>query len=194
MESNERPTTQEIEFLTLSFNRFYDIFEEVMSDDFMQKNDFYRFSRIKDAFAVYAELLYYDPIKKYIELLKETRPPSETEIGNDLFNFIRNVITHYPFFDRWDDIWISNSLANWYKEGQSIDRFLEKYKGHQTIKYRFWEASKKRMTFVIINFPGTYNKGTRVFLNYYLTENEGIKFSLLLMKQIIDSQVEQIKK
>jgi hypothetical protein len=165
-----------------------------MSDIFIEKSDLYRFSRIKDAFAVYTELLNYEPIKVFIDHLKVTRPPVEAEIGNDLFKFIRNVITHYPFFDRWDDVWISNSLANWYQEGQSIDRFLEKYKGHPTIKYRFWEASKKRMTFVLINFPDTYKKGTRVYLNYYLTENEGIKFSLLLMKKIIDSQVEQIKK
>ncbi len=57
MNENLRPNKAEKEFLTLTYNRFYDIFEEVMNDAFWKKRKSYRFSRIKDGFAVYSELL-----------------------------------------------------------------------------------------------------------------------------------------
>ena len=143
MDNQIRPTQAEIEFLTLSYNRFYDIFEEVMSEKFLNNNALYRYSRIKDAFAIYTELLNYEPIKWVIEHLKTSRPPMESEIGSELFKFIRNVISHFPFFDSWDDVWINKNIVNWYREGQTIDRFIEKYKGHDVVKYRFWEANKR---------------------------------------------------
>jgi len=65
-----RPTPAEVEFLTLSYNRFYDIFDEVIADSFVDKDNWYRFSRIKEAFTVYTELLNYEPIKWVIEHLK----------------------------------------------------------------------------------------------------------------------------
>jgi len=117
----------------------------------------------------------------------------EAEIGSELFKFIRNVINHFPFYDRWDDVWINKSIINWYREGQTIDKFLEKYKGHQIVKYRFWEADKKRMTYLSINFPDQYNDIVKIYLKDFLTEKEGIKFSFILMRQIIDTQVESIK-
>jgi hypothetical protein len=54
MDQNIRPTQAEIEFLKLSYNRFYDIFDEVMADTFFDNDDLYRLSRIKDAFAVWS--------------------------------------------------------------------------------------------------------------------------------------------
>ena len=192
MDNQIRPTQAEIEFLTLSYNRFYDIFEEVMSDNFFDNNALYRYSRIKDAFAVYTELLNYEPIKWVIGHLKTARPPMESEIGSELFKFIRNVISHFPFYDSWDDVWINKTIVNWYKMGQTIDRFLEKYKGHDVVKYRFWEADKKRMTYLSIKFPVDYNDSNKIYLKDFLTEKEGIKFSFLLMRQIIDTQIESI--
>lgn len=193
MDNQIRPTQAEIEFLTFSYNRFYDIFEEVMSDNFFDNNALYRYSRIKDAFAVYTELLNYEPIKWVIEHLKTARPPMESEIGSELFKFIRNVISHFPFYDSWDDVWINKTIVNWYREGQTIDKFLEKYKGHDVVKYRFWEADKKRMTYLSINFPRDYSDKNRIYLKDFITEKEGIKFSFILMRKIIDTQVESIK-
>ena len=193
MEQDIRPTEEELEFLTLSYNRFYDLFGEVMADNFFDNDKLYRLSRIKDAFAVYAELLNYEPIKWTIEHLKKVRPPMEAEIGSELFKFIRNVIAHFPLFDSWDDIWINKNLVNWYRKGQTVDKFLEKYKGHEPVKYRFWEAEKKRMTYLTINFPEEYNGKAKIYLSNFLTEKDGIKFSFILMRNIIDSQVESVK-
>jgi hypothetical protein len=110
----------------------------------LKKNKQYRFCLIKDAIAIYAGLLNYIPINWVIENIRKTRPPMEAEIGSELFKFIINVLTHFPYFNRWDDVWISKKIVNWNKEGQSIDKFLERYKGRDPVKYRFCEAKKRK--------------------------------------------------
>ncbi len=191
MRNDLRPNKAELEFLTLAYNRFYDIFEEVMSDSFWEKNECYRFSLVKDGFAVYSELLNYEPIKWVIEHIKKSRPPMEGEIGSGLFKFIRNVIMHFPFFDSWNEVWVNQSIINWHKDAQSIDKFIRKYKGRGAVKYRFWEADKKQMTYLSINFPKQYEDNTEIYLKDFLSEKEGIKFSFMLMRQILDTQVEK---
>ncbi len=179
----------ELGFLNLAYNRFYDIFEKVMSDSFWQRDGWYRFSRAKDGFAIYSELLHYEPIKCVLEELKKSRPPMEAEIAGDLFRFIRNVVLHFPFFDSWEQVWVNKSIINWCSEGKSIDNFLRSYTGKDPVKYRFWEADKKRMTYLSITFPRTYADDTQVFLKDILTEAEGVKFAFVLMRQVIDTQV-----
>jgi hypothetical protein len=193
MKKELRPNQSEIEFLKLAYNRFYDIFEEIMDDSFWEKDCGHRFSKTKEGFSVYSELLNYEPIKWFIEYIKKARPPMEAEIGGELFKIIRNIINHFPFFDCWDDVWVNKLIINWHSEGKSIDKFFEKYKGKEVVKYRFWEAKKKKMTYMSINFPTHYDKDTKIFLKDILSEKEGIKFSFILMKQILDTQVEEIK-
>ena len=148
MHEDLRPNKAELQFLTLAYNRFYDIFEEVMDDSFWEREAWYRFSRVKDGFAVYSELLNYEPIKWVLEKMKTSRPPMESEIGGELFRVIRNITAHFPFFDSWDDVWINKSIVNWFREGQSIDRFLCKHQGTGVVKYRFWEAAIAGCLFV----------------------------------------------
>ena len=69
-----RPTSAEIKFLTFAYNRFYDIYEEVMDDSFWQKDPWYRFTKIKDGFAIYSELLNYEPLTWVIDAIKIQRP------------------------------------------------------------------------------------------------------------------------
>jgi hypothetical protein len=52
MDKELRPNKSELAFLTLSYNRFYDIFEEAINDSFWEKEEWYRFSKVKDGFAV----------------------------------------------------------------------------------------------------------------------------------------------
>lgn len=188
-----KPNNTELEFLTLAYNRFYDLYDEVMDDDYWQKSEWERFSKIKQAFAIYAELLNYEPIKHVIEQLKTARPPMESEIGSELFKFVRNVVSHFPFFNSWDAVWFSKPIINWYREGLTIDRFLKKYEGHHEVKYRFWEEKKKRMTYLEISFPEAYNDESKIFLNKMISEKEGVKFSFILMRRIMDTQVEEVK-
>ncbi|MCU7614830.1 hypothetical protein N0B16_10315 [Chryseobacterium sp. GMJ5] len=191
--SDIEPNKKELQFLTLAYNRFYDIYEEIMDDTFWNKNEWERFSKIKQAFSIYAELLNYEPLKWVIEKLKTARPPMESEIGSELFKFVRNVLAHFPFYKSWDDVWVNNSLVNWYKDGQTIDKFLKKYEGHSEVKYRFWEPEKKKMTYLTVSFPPEYLNDSKVFLKDVITEKEGVKFSFILMRQIMNTQVEEIK-
>lgn len=187
-----RPNKVEVEFLTLAYNRFYDLYEEVMNAEFWEKDEWERFSKIKQAFSIYAELLNYKPLKYVIEHLKTARPPMESEIGSELFKFVRNVVSHFPFYNSWDNVWINQSIINWYKKGLTIDRFLKKYAGHDEVKYRFWEENKKKMTYLSIRFPKTYSDDSKIYLKDIITEKEGVKFSFILMRKIMDTQVEEI--
>lgn len=184
------PNEEEIEFLNLAYNKFYDIFEEAFQDKFWEKPPEYRFLKIKQVFEIYSELLNYEPLKTVLEIIKVKRPPMEAEIGSNLFKTIRNILTHYPFFETWNDVWVNKKLVNWYRKGQSIDYFFRKYAGKPTVKYRIWEEDKKKMTYISINFPKEYSN-EKIYLKDILTEYEGIKFSLILMKNILDTQVEK---
>ena len=193
METQIRPNPTEQEFLSLTYNKFYDIFEEIFEDLFWEKKETYRFNKIKQAFAIYSELLNYEPIKWYIKHLKTARPPMEAEIGGELFKVIRNIISHFPYFDTWEEVWVKKSIVNWDRKGMTIDRFFNKYEGKEEVKYRFWEERKKTMTYLSVSFPIKYNDDSKILLKDIITEKEGVKFSLILMKQILNSQVEEIK-
>ena len=188
---DKRPTKSEELFLTLGYNRFYDLFDEIMDDDFWKKEGWYRFSKVYNIFSVYTELLDYEPFRYVLEAIKKKRPPMESEIGDPLFKFVRNVLAHFPVFETWDDVWISKELVNWHKEGLTIDRFLKKYAGHDEVKYRFWEVDKKKMTYMSIRFPKDYNEN-KIFLKDMVAEKDGVKFSLIMMRQILNTQVESV--
>ena len=190
MKDELRPSIAEKELLTLAYNRFYDLYDELMSDSFWENKDSYRFARIKEVFSIYTEIGNYRPLKSVIDYLKRNRPPMLGEIAGELFPFIRNILTHFPFFQTWDDVFINKNIANWYKKGQTIDKFLTKYQGHQPVKYRFWESETKRMTYLSINFPQQYSSGIKIYLKDILVEKDGVRFSLVLMKGILGTQVE----
>jgi len=47
------------------------------------------------------------------------------------------------------------------------------------------------MTYLSINFPKQYEDNTKIYLKDFLSEKEGIKFSFILIRQILDTQVEK---
>ena len=186
-----RPNKSEELFLTLGYNRFYDLFDEIMADGFWEKEKWYRFSIVSNIFAVYAEILAYEPFKYVLEAVKKQRPPMESEIGGPLFKFVRNILAHFPVFETWDDVWVSKELVNWQREGLTVDRFLKKYAGHGEVKYRFWEADKKRMTYMSIRFPEEYGSN-KIYLKDIISEKDGVRFSVIMMRRILNTQVESI--
>ena len=189
--SELRPNKAERKYLKLAYNGFYDIFEEVFDEHFWKKDKYYRFCKIKEAFSIYSELLNYPPFEDVIKYMKDKRPPMEAEIGSELFKFVRNVVTHLPFFESWEEVWIDKDIINWRKKGLSIDKFLKKYEGRESVKYRIWEAKKKKMAYMSINFPDKYSEGKKIFLKDILSEKDGTKFSIVLMRKILDTQVEK---
>lgn len=188
-----RPNKSEVLFLTMAYNRFYDLFDEIMEDGFWENDNYYRFIKVSNIFAVYAEILAYEPFKYVLEAVKKQRPPMESEICGPLFKFVRNILTHFPVFETWDDVWVSKELVNWQRKGLTVDRFLKKHAGHGELKYRFWEADKKRMTYMNIRFPEEYGSN-KIYLRDIITEKDGVRFSVIMMQRILNTQVESVGK
>ena len=67
---------------------------------------------------------------------------------------------------------------------------FNKYESKEDVKYRFWDARKKEMTYLTICFPKKYDEDTKIYLRDILSEKDGIKFSFILMRKILDTQVE----
>lgn len=192
-DGEKHPNIAELKYLNLAYNRFYDIFDEVLTDSFWVKDKYYRFCKIRDAFSIYTELLSYEPIQWIIEYLRTHRPPMEAEIGSELFKLVRNVLAHFPVFESWEDVYIDYDLANWNKPGQTIDKFFRKYEGHSPVKYRYWQPDIKKMTYISINFPTDYSQGGQVWLKDLISEREGVIFSMIFMKRVLDTQVEDMR-
>ena len=125
--------------------------------------------------------------------MEKSRPPMQAELGREVFKFVRNVVTHIPFFKSWNEVWFDRDLVNWYKNAQSIDRFLKRHEGKEPLKFRMWQKKEKKMLYTSINFPNGYSKGKRVYLKEMITEKEGILFSTVFMIQVLLTQVEYVK-
>ncbi|WP_167957295.1 hypothetical protein [Anaerosporobacter faecicola] len=191
-DDNTRPTKAEVQFLNLAYNEFYNIFDEIfIGDIFYSQSSYYRFSRIREAFCIYGEVQSYEPIQWALKDIEEHRPFMESVIAKDLFKAIRNIFSHFPYFSAWDDVWLSEELVNWYKPNQSIDKFIKKYADKDTVKYRFWDDLSKTMTYISIRFPTLSEYKTRIYLKDMLTEKDGVKFSMILMKKVMDTCVEK---
>jgi len=188
------PNEKELEVLTLFYNRFYDLYDEITNDNFQQEDAQLRFFKLREAFSIYKELLSYEPIKDYIKWMKKGgRPPLEGVIADGLFSFIRNLLLHFPVFKTWDEVFINKNLATWSKVGQ-IDKFLQKstqikIDGKGTLHYRIWETKKEKMTYFTINFPEKYDE-QNIYLKDIISEEVGMKFCMALMREILDTHVE----
>lgn len=188
------PNEKEKEALALFYNKFYDLFDEITHDDFFTKNERLRFLILKEAFSVYKEVLSYEPVKDYLQWMKKGgRPIFDGLIADNLFSFIRNLLSHFPVFDTWNEVYITKDLATWSKPGQ-INNFLKKgmqlrIDGKASIEYRIWEEKTRKMTYFSVNFPEKYDDN-RIYLKNIITEEVGSKFCMALMRQILDSQIE----
>lgn len=49
------------------------------------------------------------------------------------------------------------------------------------------------MTYISIKFPSNYNNNHKIYLREILEEKDGVKFSIIMMKQVLDTQVENVK-
>ena len=180
--------SKEYEFLNLATNRFMKLYEEINNCSFMDLNAETRLYKIKDFFSIYTEMLLYPPMKDHIDFIEKTRPPMESVIVSDLVKFIRNILAHFPFFTTWDEIYISKQLVNWASSGRSIDKFLEKYQGHEDVLYRFKVNSTGEWRYPTIKFPPIYNDD-KIFLKDIINERDGILLCVVLMFKVVSSQI-----
>ena len=97
-----------------------------------------------------------------------------------------HTLSYNRFYDLLDEV-MNEKI--WDKEGQFIDKFLKNYTGTDEVKYRFWEEDKKLITYLSIRFPKPYTGTDKIYLKDILNEKEGVKFSFILMKKNLDSEV-----
>ncbi len=192
--SEVKPNRKEKIALELFYDRFYDLYEELSQGEFFDRDALYRFYRVREIFSVYKELLGYEPIQYHIKYDKNGgRPPLEGLIVDNLFSFVRNLLLHFPVFDKWEDVYISKDLATWNKAGTIHEFLLKSSKikidGNGVIKYRIWEKSKKLMTYIQLHLPEEYNDNSKIFLKDIISEKDGIKLCISFMKQVLDTQV-----
>lgn len=187
---NIHPNNTELIILNLGYKRFFEIYDEFISEDFWNLSAENRLFKLKNCFEIYTELLKYEPIKFYMDYLKKHRPPQEGFIANEYFLFIRNVLSHFPYFRCWNDIYLNEENAIWnLPKNSSILKFLKKYSNSETIKYRLWDSKKKKFTYIDIKFPHSGDK--KIFMKDLVSEKEGMLFCMVLMKQVLESQLEK---
>ncbi len=59
----QRPNKKEVEALTLFYNRFYFLYDEISNENFKTQEPCFRFYRLREAFSVFKEISNYEPIK-----------------------------------------------------------------------------------------------------------------------------------
>jgi hypothetical protein len=184
-------------FLELAFRRLKTIREEICfkNSSFWQKDSYYRFARIKEAFVLFTEISSHKSMRLFPNLYDEKF--LFPFLTNEVFRFVRNVISHFPLFDSWDDVWISKSLINWNKAGQSIDKFLKNNVGKETLGYAYKEEFEDKSVFptmVDFNFPKSYDENSKIYLKEMISEKDGIIFSIRIMVFIIEGTQKTINK
>ncbi|MBQ6109909.1 MAG: hypothetical protein IJL05_00835 [Alphaproteobacteria bacterium] len=185
-----KPNQTELQILNLGYKRFFTIFDEFLNDSFWELSPEQRLMKLKICFETYTELSKYEPIKLYIQFLKNSRPPEEALLAEKYFSFIRNVLSHFPFFVSWNDVYITNDLVCWDKpKNSSVQKFLETYKNKESIKFRVWNEKKRTMTYMDIKFPDDTQK--QIYLKDLISEKEGMLLCMMLMKKVLDSQLLQ---
>lgn len=123
----KRPNEKEIEALNMFYERFYQLYDEILDEDFTEKEPEIRFYMLKEAFSLYKEISNYEPLKYYLKWMNNGgRSIFDGLIADDFFTFIRNLLMHYPGFQTWNEVYINKNLATWNKSGQ-IDKFFKKF-------------------------------------------------------------------
>lgn len=73
-----------------------------------------------------------------------------------------------------------------------LNKFLNKYQGHEDVKYRFMEANSRKWRYPTIKFPPVYNED-RIFLKDIVNEKDGILLCVVLMFNVVSSQIVKLK-
>jgi len=187
-----KPNKKELVFLTLAYNAFYDLYERIENKKTELKSN-ERFILLNKIFQIYNECLQYEPIKYYLKFLEKNRPEADT-ISLKYFEVIRHIFVHFPFFDKWEDVYITRDLITWTDKHSRIDSFLLEHEGKEPFKWRIWDNNKKEMIYgYVINFPKDYSKNSKIYLKDLIDENQGIEISLIMIKRVLESQIEYVK-
>lgn len=104
--------------------------------------DNFDFKSVKHVSALVSELLSNSDTKAAFEKAasKSKVNGKNNEIWLECFEVIRNILVHFPWFNSWDDIYITRSLLNWNNNSgkkQHIEKFFDKY-ANKTLEYTIY--------------------------------------------------------
>lgn len=172
-----KPTKSEKQFLHLAYERFVNLVKEIKGKHFWDHDAKYRLAQEKELFLIYTELSSYNLLKELFNQFKnEPENKNYHTIGVELFQMLRNVFTHFPFFETYNDIWINHSIVNWLKpEKGRIAKFFKNNLGKNSIEQEYLDEhnTKKNCT---IKFPTKDQYENKLFIKDILGEKEGILY------------------
>ncbi len=191
------PNKKELEMLGLLYDKFFHLYEEIRSKEFLKLDAGIRFMKLSKMFAIYNEAQLYPPIRYVLDGLDKIRPKSEKFIALNLFNFIRNVLAHYPVFDSWNEAYVTKNLAPWSDKikNKSILRFLgdrEKLDDYnRNPKFRIFDNNNKKFEYFEIRFPSSLKDDDKVYLKDIFSEKVGIRFCIIFMMKYLSIQLKE---
>lgn len=137
-----------------------------------------KFELIKSLSSLVSELLDRNDLKeKLLDLANSSKINGEdNEIKIETFDFIRNILIHFPIFETWKEICISKKLLNWNRPyNGKIEKFLVNNL-NKTFTYRIflnenneW-VEKKTITVTVPEL----NDKNKIFLNDIITLEDAI--------------------
>lgn len=103
-------------------------------------DSFGKYATIKELSQLITELLSNnDTQKRFIDLANESiANGNNNDAKFRTFEVIRNIVSHFPFFEKWDDVFITNNLLNW--DGNNY-RGIKNYfrdNANQTLVYEIY--------------------------------------------------------
>ena len=101
---DSKPNKIEVDFLTLAYNRFYDLYDEVMNDDFWGNKEWERFSKIKQAFdfVPWASLIFTSAVTgqnvaKIFDIIMSVDSERNKEINTSTLNgWLKDMVGQHP--------------------------------------------------------------------------------------------------
>lgn len=132
----KRPNEKEIEALNMFYERFYQLYDEILDEDFTEKEPEIRFYMLKEAFSLYKEISNYEPLKYYLKWMNN----GGRYITLDNINHDKNVELRNE--DRYGRFTVDLANRNIYLTGNGTDSLLGKYR-IKLFKLDFnWEEKK----------------------------------------------------
>jgi hypothetical protein len=131
MDNVESKEYMRIQLATNIRNKFSNVYDLLYYMDSEEK-----FKVLKELSQLIKEFLSDDDInKKFIELANNSTV-KENSTNNELkvkaFEVIRNILIHFPIFEKWDDVFLTKNLLNWSNsKSNTILNFFENNKNSE---------------------------------------------------------------
>lgn len=137
-----------------------------------------KFQLIKELTPLVSELLDKDDIRDRLIKLANTSKVNgdDNDIKIATFDLIRNILIHFPIFQTWDEIWISESLLKWNNPKNSNILKYFKNNCNKTFTYRILLNENKKWVerhTIKITIP-VLEKDKKVYLKDFLSLDDAI--------------------